>query len=173
MQCGFCPWCFFTTRVHIEWSNSPRNSRIISAAPSRYLRRDTLVDLCCNSSRPLLQKSIVENLFSSIAHIPRRLFFQVSLSAASSIYRNPAAGRTYVLLSFAFRRRSSREICERIPLWHHETWDFRSMFFLSFSFSLCFFLRSCIRRIDSRLHGNCSYLLLSLFFISLKCQSFR
>lgn len=35
-----------------------RESAIIPAAPSRYLRRDTLVDLCCNSSWPLSQESI-------------------------------------------------------------------------------------------------------------------
>jgi len=108
MQCGFCSWCFFTThgthRVVVK--QYPRNSRIISAAPSRYLRRDTLVDLCCNSSRPLLQESITENLFSSIAHIPRRLFFQVSLSAASSIYRNPAAAAVLVVHTFYYHSHS-------------------------------------------------------------------
>lgn len=139
----------FSSRIHMSHGGQTASSRlgdIIPTVPSRYLRRDTLVDLCCNSSQTTLareHRAIARDLFSSIAHVPR-LFFQVSLSAAGPIYCNPAAvvGRTFILLSFAFRRRFGREICERIPLWHHETWDFCSN--LSLSLFLFFYAAASV-----------------------------
>lgn len=152
----------------------PRDSAIISA-PSRYLRRDTPVDLCCNSSPTTLAREYrdrTESVFVDRARTttivfpslyPAQARFIVTLLAAAAA---AAAGRIYVLLSFAFRRRSGRGICERGFLCDITKRGISARYSIPFFISLCFSLRSCICRIESRLCRNCSYLLCPSFFHS-------
>lgn len=143
-----------------------RESAIIPAAPSRYLRRDTLVDLCCNSW-PLSQeigrsrgicfrrsRTYHDDCFSKSLYSPRARFIVtllllLLLAVRFIIIRIPSTIRPWDSRTDSFV--TSRNV--GFPL------DIPSLFL-----SLCFFLCSCICRIESRLHGNCSYCCPSSFF---------
>lgn len=109
---------------------------------SRYARRPLLQLFSATLGRE--NQAIAKNLFSSIAHVPRRLFFQVSLSIAGPIYRNSTAtavaDRTFYYHSHSVDGKSDHRICERIPLRRHKTWDFFPILTFSLSLSFSFFV---------------------------------
>lgn len=152
-----------------------RESAIILAAPSRYLCRDTLVDLCCNSSWPLSQESIGRS---------RRICFRRSRTYhndcfSKSLYSPRARFIVTLLLLLLLAVHTFYYYSHSVD----DPWDSRTDSFVtsrnvgfpldtpSLFLSLCFFLCSCICRIESRQWKL--QLLLSLFFLPSKCQSFR
>lgn len=97
----------------------------------------TLVDLCCDSRRPLIQK-IARNLFSSFMRKLQRLFFKVSLCKIQTrfIVTLLSLANSVMYIRFIIIRipstirswdsRTDSFVNDRFLCRHHETQEFRS-----------------------------------------------